>query len=233
LADITKSNQQSLFSELTWGFKCILQALEFIHNQCSLIHGNLGPNAIFITPSGDWKLGAFELAANFNVEDDVAYFMKHQSVLGNDYISPERTKGDVSNLKLQIPPSYLDVYSYGKCMQYAFTTCKEELSGTFGKYIQLTIHSDPKKRPSTQKLITIKAFNSDYIKIMENIQEFNIKGPNEILEVMRQLDSLLPEMTVALCSHKLLPNLARVLQRAVNDFQLRDARETARQVRNI
>jgi hypothetical protein len=87
-----------------------------------------------------------------------------------------------------------------------------------------------KKRPQAAKLLQAAVFNSDYIKILENVQEFAIKGQKEILESIKELDPLLPQMTVPICSHKVLPSVCKVLQIAVNDFQNRDARESCRQV---
>lgn len=221
--------KQNVFHELTWGFKCILQALDFVHSQCNIVHGNVSPASIFITPNGDWKLSGFEFASGLNTDEDISSFRRFQHLLDNSYVSPERKDTDNSKLRLHTPPFYLDIFSYGKCIEHAFASSKEEIEGSFGKYVSLMVHNDPKKRPTAKKLLSAKSYNSDYIKIMENIQEFNIKGPKEILEVMTQLDGLLSQMTVALCSYKLLPNLCRVLQRAINDFQIRDSRETARQ----
>jgi SCY1-like protein 1 len=78
-------------------------------------------------------------------------------------------------------------------------------------------------------LLQTSTFNSDYINILENVQEFSLKGPKEILESIKLLDPLLPQMPVAICSHKVLPNICRVLQISLNDFQNRDARENCRQ----
>lgn len=39
-------------------------ALAFLNDSASSTHGNVGPNAIFITPSGEWKLGGLEVLSN-------------------------------------------------------------------------------------------------------------------------------------------------------------------------
>jgi hypothetical protein len=94
----------------------------------------------------------------------------------------------------------------------------------------LTVHNDIKKRPLAKKLLTTATFTSEYIQILESVQEFSVKGPKEILEAIAQLDPLLPQMAISICAHKVLPSLCKVLQIAINDFQIRDSRETARQV---
>lgn len=83
--------------ELVWGFRCVLLALGFIHNTCGLLHGNLGLHAIFVSPSGDWKLGSMELAVNLTLADDTEHFLKHQHLLGKPYSSPERSQLPLSS----------------------------------------------------------------------------------------------------------------------------------------
>lgn len=214
-----------------------MKALEFLHANCSLAHGNLGPHAIFITQNGDWKLGAFELASNFNNADEVDYFCNNHNILETSLQAPERVglrPGDSvkieSALKAKIPPYYTDIFSFGRCVERVFEETGADLSGSLAKYIATTVSSDMKKRPQAAKLLQTAVFNSDYIKILENVQEFAIKGQKEILESIKELDPLLPQMTVPICSHKVLPSVCKVLQIAVNDFQNRDARESCRQV---
>ena len=229
--------KQNLFSELTWGFRCILKAIDFLHANCSLLHGNLGLHSLFVTPNGDWKIGAFELSCNVNNGDEVDAFISNHLMLDNAYISPERSKltsHDTQKieevLKAKVPPYYIDMYSFGQCVSKTFVLADEELKGSLEKYITLTIHPDMKKRPKAKKLLETAIFNSDYIKILENIQEFSLKNPKEIIESIGQLDPLLPQMAIAICNHKLLPSVCKVLQISINDFQIRDSREAARQV---
>ena len=44
-----------------WGLSQIITALDFLGSkQCQLVHCNINFNSIFITKSGDWKLGGME-----------------------------------------------------------------------------------------------------------------------------------------------------------------------------
>ena len=203
-----------------------------------MLHGNLGPQAIFVTLNGDWKLGSFELATNCSNVDEIDFFVTNHHILESVYMPPERQglrSGDSAKietvLKSKIPPYYLDIYSFGQCVQKIFRDSGAELSGSLDKYIATTVNTDMKKRPKAVKLLQAAVFNSDYIKILESVQEFAIKTQKEILESMKDLDPLLPQMTVPICSHKVLPSICKVLQIAANDFQNRDARESCRQVR--
>ena len=46
---------------LAWGLRCICGALDFLNNDCKLIHGFVCSESIFVTPGGDWKLGRLDL----------------------------------------------------------------------------------------------------------------------------------------------------------------------------
>jgi SCY1-like protein 1 len=43
------------------GLNSIARALEFLHSECGLAHGNIGMHSVLVSDSGDWKLFAFEL----------------------------------------------------------------------------------------------------------------------------------------------------------------------------
>lgn len=58
LADLMEKG--SLTPEaIQWGLVCVSRALGFVHSG-TLVHGSLSPASVFVTPSGDWKLGGFE-----------------------------------------------------------------------------------------------------------------------------------------------------------------------------
>ncbi len=231
-----KIPKQYLFYELAWGFKCVLQALEFFHSNCSLFHGNLSLQSIFVTPNGDWKLSGLELACNVNNNDEITQFITNHFILENDYISPERSTlrdhdaGKIESvLKAKVPPYYIDIYSFGICVEKAFKICNETITGSFEKHITLTIHQEVRKRPTAKKLLQTSTFNSDYIKILESVQEFSVKNPKEILESITQIEPLLPQIAISICNYKLLPGVCKVLQLSIVDFQNRDLREQSRQ----
>lgn len=48
-------------------------ALTFINDSVASTHGSVRPNAIFISPSGEWKLGGFEVLSNPKDDNSVLY----------------------------------------------------------------------------------------------------------------------------------------------------------------
>ncbi len=55
---------------LLWGLHRISVALTFLNDPCTSSHGRVCTHSIFISPSGEWKLGGFELLSN--PKDDAA-----------------------------------------------------------------------------------------------------------------------------------------------------------------
>lgn len=48
------------------GLLQVAKGLQFIHNQCNIIHLNIQPSSIFINNQGDWKLAGFTFLKNLN-----------------------------------------------------------------------------------------------------------------------------------------------------------------------
>ncbi|CDJ36055.1 SCY kinase (incomplete catalytic triad), putative [Eimeria mitis] len=44
-----------------WNFLELTEGLSFLHDQCKLVHGEVSPFSIFVTPHGKWKLSSFVL----------------------------------------------------------------------------------------------------------------------------------------------------------------------------
>ena len=205
--------------EVLWGFKCILMAINFLHTKCSLLHGNLGLHSLFVTPNGDWKLSGLELAGNMVSQPDLDHFIKHAHVLDAVYCPQERMQ--VEALTAKNPPYYIDMYSFGQCMQRAFNLLDLDMPRSYGKYLSSMLHVDMKKRPTAQKLLESALFNSEHLQFIESIGELALKEPREFLDIVAKMEPKVAGLSRAVCGHKILPNLARTLQNAINDFPQR------------
>jgi serine/threonine protein kinase len=216
-----KEETDVMLQEVMWGLKCVLLAMKFFHENCLLLHGNLSLSSVFVTPNGDWKLGGLELACNVTNAGDVDHFLKYAHLLDAVYCSPERLQRDA--LTAKSPPYYVDMYSFGQCVQRAFNAMDLELPRSYGKYLSSMLNADMKKRPTAQKLIESAMFSSEHLALVESIGELALKEPKEFLELVAKLEPKLQGLSRAVCAHKILPNLARTLQVAINDFPQRGA----------
>ena len=233
-----KSNYQdpeTLHQELLWGFKCVLEALQFLHNN-GFVHSYLGLHAIFVTKSGDWKIGALDLVGNMTITEDFNFLTTYAKLLASPYIAPERQTSlvfvsDAEKSSKVAVGSGADIFSLAHCIQCAFDIPKLIVPEGLSKYFSRMLSVDPKRRPTASQLAKCPVFNSENIKLMASLGDLAaLKPANETLEALGQLSEKVAMLPVSICIHKILPSLARTLQMACTDFSNRDSRESCRQV---
>ncbi|CAE7145252.1 unnamed protein product [Rhizoctonia solani] len=101
---------------LTWGLHRISVALAFINDACQSSHGMVRVESIFISPSGEWRLGGLDVMSNPTDPAAVLYSVGERS---RAYKCPEVHKGGWSALK-EIPVSATDGYSLGILIHTVF-----------------------------------------------------------------------------------------------------------------
>lgn len=123
LLTIVGSNELSNIS-IKRGILQVCKALQFLHNNCNIVHHNLTPNSIFINSHGDWKLAGFRLLKNLNElssqERNTAgimdfYFLAPFATYRLEYTPPE--------IVIDIPPilDYAnDMWSIGCLIYYLY-----------------------------------------------------------------------------------------------------------------
>ncbi|KAJ7124964.1 armadillo-type protein [Mycena epipterygia] len=104
---------------LLWGLHRVSVALAFLNDSCASTHGNIRVNSIFISPSGEWKLGGFDLLSNPKEESAVLYTLGGQLPDASAWASPEIKKGGWSTLK-EYDPAAADAYALGLLLHAVF-----------------------------------------------------------------------------------------------------------------
>lgn len=113
------------------GLLQVAKGLQFIHNQCNIIHLNIQPSSIFINNQGDWKLAGFTFLKNLNEispqERDNFFIMNTSSFipfanLNLSFTAPElivdaQPKLDFAN----------DIWSFGMLIFYLYNYDDNEL----------------------------------------------------------------------------------------------------------
>ncbi|KAG8962609.1 hypothetical protein FRC03_003978 [Tulasnella sp. 419] len=104
---------------LIWGLHRISVALAFINESCQSTHGNVRVNSVFISPSGEWKLGGFEVLSNPADEAAALYTLGGIVPDANQYCPPEVRSGGWSSLKT-LGVSCADAYGLGILLHSVF-----------------------------------------------------------------------------------------------------------------
>ncbi len=229
------SNDAATIQELLWGFKCILNALTFIHDTCTLSHSYLGLHAIYVTKNGDWKLGSLDLTGNISNYDDYMHLKTNSSLLQRPYQCPERqnlgtsVSGDATEAVVKSAPWSADIYSLAQCINKSFDVLKLDMPNELSKYTQKMLSMEPKRRPTATQLNRSSLFNSEHLNLLTSLSELSIKQPAESINILSKITGKVAEIPVSICNHKILPSLGKSLQMSCNDFNNRDARESCRQ----
>ena len=222
--------------ELLWGFRCVLDALQFLHNN-GLTHGYLGLHAIFVTKGGDMKLGALDLVANMTVEDDLTFLRTYIHLLNKPYLAPERQDvcrsgnggAGSSSGKGKAAGAEADIFALAYCMQTAFNKADLEAPASLSKYFARMMSADPAKRPSASQLLKCPVFNSDDVKLLLSLGELAGLPVSGQTDILQKLSSHVESIPPSICVHKVLPCVSMTLSMASTDFTNRDARESCRQ----
>ena len=212
--------------ELVWGFKCVAQAVAFLHSNCGLIHGFLGMHAVFVAKSGDWKLGSFDLTCNPTSSEDETFFAANESVLQDKYRSPER-----SDLKSVSSPLPIDIFSLGAVLQETFAQTNLQMPSDLEQLVRRMVMSDARRRPGMALVLKSACFSNEKMALLALLDELMLKSTAEAVEALAQFNSQesVAAISSELCSFKLLPCLGRILSSSLEDFAQRDGREAARQ----
>ncbi|RDX48021.1 ARM repeat-containing protein [Lentinus brumalis] len=104
---------------LVWGLHRISVALAFLNDSASSTHGNVRVDSVFISASGEWKLGGFDVLSNPKDDAAVLYTMGGMLPDASTYSSPEVKKGGYSALK-ELPTAAADAYGLGLLIHFAF-----------------------------------------------------------------------------------------------------------------
>ena len=229
------ANDAAIVHELLWGFKCILNALTFLHDTCTLSHSYLGLHAIYVTKNGDWKLGSLDLAGNIANYDDFTHLKTNASLLQRPFLCPERqnlstsVSGDATEAAVKSAPWSADIYSLAQCINKSFDLLKIEMPTELSKYTQKMLSMEPKRRPTAAQLNRSPLFNSEHLNLLSSLSELSIKQPAESINILSKIKDKVVDIPVSICNHKILPSLGKSLQMSCNDFNNRDARESCRQ----
>jgi SCY1-like protein 1 len=99
-----------------WGLHLVAQALQFVTEECRLVHGNVSRSAIFVSDCGDWKLAGFELMSENS--DTNSLLRRCEQLRIKRVLPPEVSKGVWTAVADN--PHAIDMWSYGCLMHEVY-----------------------------------------------------------------------------------------------------------------
>ncbi|KAG0202102.1 hypothetical protein BGX28_005284 [Mortierella sp. GBA30] len=210
---------------IRWGLFKVANVLKFLTVDASFIHGNIRTSSIFITKSGEWKVGGFEALSS--LKEDQPAILTYASLIpeSNRYAPPEIRKKSWNVVK-EYELWSTDTWHYA-CLIY------EVYNGTFTSPEQLVtpgkippeivpfyknlLRPDPKTRPSVgdflERGMQAKSFfQTDLIQVVMFLENFSVKEPLQRDTFLRRLDMLVERFPKEFCKYKILPELVHALE---------------------
>jgi len=211
LADLIQKG--SLTPEaIQWGLVCVSRALGFVHSG-TLVHGSLSPASVFVTPSGDWKLGGFE---TIQPKDSVGNLRECIELQPVQYRPPEVVRGMWSSLS-NAPVHGIDAWALG-CLIYAvhagsFDSPEElrnidKLPQGLHPFYQQLLGSNPESRARCSDLPEFDYFKkAKFVDLNLFLDNLAIKDAFEKEAFLKRLPGMMEKLPRDFCVNKVLPVL--------------------------
>ncbi|KAA8900633.1 armadillo-type protein [Sphaerosporella brunnea] len=210
---------------IKWGLWSVAITLRFLNEEAKIIHGKVGMGAVFVSESGEWKLGGFEVLST--VADDEPFIYRYGSLLPDSgrLAAPEIGKGGWEGLK-SLPIHVTDSWGFALLMYEAF-------NGTLTSTDQLTqpkkvppamqaaykrlITANPKMRLSVAHFLaqgrrTGGFFDIPLIRISEFVENMGIRDQSEREEFLDELEKTGDQFPEDFFKMKVLPELLKSVE---------------------
>ncbi|KAG6920078.1 hypothetical protein DXG01_010146 [Tephrocybe rancida] len=220
---------------LLWGLHRISIALAFLNDPCGSTHGKLSVNSIFISPSGEWKLGGFELFSNPKEEAPVLYTLGALYPDSSSWASPEVKKGSWATLK-DYEPAIADAYALGLLLYTVFNPAQglpatahpphppptASSSGSippalFASFKKL-LNPNPKGRQSPKTFLEAGMIDNGFfasnklVKVCLGLDNFALGSETEKNTFLRALKESSTSFPPEFTSNRVLPSLVSALE---------------------
>ncbi|KAJ6602181.1 armadillo-type protein [Mycena sp. CBHHK59/15] len=220
---------------LMWGLHRVSVALAFLNDSCASTHGNIRVNSIFISPSGEWKLGGFELLSNPKEESAVLYTLGGQLPDASSWASPEIKKGGWSALK-EHDPSAADAYALGLLLHSVFNpthplpataspphppppaSSRGSIPNSVFPSFKKLLNPNPKGRLTAKGFLAIGMADTGFfannrlVKVCLGLDNFALSSESEKNVLLRTLSESANTFPPEFASFRVLPSLVSALE---------------------
>ncbi|KJA27713.1 hypothetical protein HYPSUDRAFT_130539 [Hypholoma sublateritium FD-334 SS-4] len=220
---------------LLWGLHRISVPLTFLNDQASSTHGKIIPQSIFLSPSGEWKLGGLELLSSPKDDAAVLYTMGGLLPGSSAWAAPEVKKSGWSAAK-DSDPSAPDAYALGLLLHAVFNPAhpppataepphpppspasRGAIPTSLFPHFKRLLNPNNKGRLTAKGFLEIGMaetgffFNNRLVKVCAGLDNFALASEaekNQLLKTLRESASSFPP---EFASYKVLPSLISALE---------------------
>lgn len=192
------------------------RAIDFIHTQARIVHGNLRISSLFCTAAGELKLGGFELACELKEEDFLLF--EHAKVFPHadprcwpPEINTVGGSASLSRIRSQ-PLAAIDAYMTARLLA---EICPKSSAPPpeIAAFIQRASSQDARQRPPIAFLSSAQAYfaQSPVIELDGGIDEIHGVTPERREHLLSRVLDCASALPHAFLSHKVAPALQSLL----------------------
>ncbi|EJU03966.1 ARM repeat-containing protein [Dacryopinax primogenitus] len=223
-----------------WGMHRVCVALAFINDAGGSAHGNVRTDSVFVSTTGEWKLGGFEVLSQPKDDQAVLYTVGGLVPDSGTYASPEVKKSGWSALK-ELDTSVADSYALGLLIHTTFNPQMPMPPTTIAPHpppqpssrgaIPTSIFPSFKRllNPSAKHRMTVGAFlevgmggttsegsgffsNNVLVKTCAGLENFALGSDADKQAMIRTLRDSANSFPPSFTAYKLLPSLLSALE---------------------
>ncbi|ODV86012.1 hypothetical protein CANARDRAFT_181623, partial [[Candida] arabinofermentans NRRL YB-2248] len=206
------------------GIYQISMALKFVNIEGNSIHCNFNKNSIFINLAGDWKIASFELLCNFKEKDYEILNMATQLPSFKSTINPPEfiKNGENFNYIKTLNGNHatkFDSFKLGVFIHHLYNSNSNDLTNMNNIPKSMIIHLKKLLNQSITIRYSIEdflssnnssTFNTPLIKLMNDLEQFNLMNTDEKMDVFKNLNDLLDSLPDGFFIFKILPQLIKL-----------------------
>ncbi|KAF8893945.1 hypothetical protein BD779DRAFT_1753347 [Infundibulicybe gibba] len=228
-------NAQEREDWLLWGLHRVSVALAFLNSSCLSTHGNVCINSIFISPSGEWKLGGFDVLSNPKEDTAILYTMGGLIPDSTSWAAPEIKKAGWSILK-DGNVEAADAYALGLLLHAVFNPIQPPPAtahpphppptpasrglippSVFPGFKRL-LNPNPKTRLTPQAFLELGMTDTGFfannrlVKVCLGLDNFALGSEADKNTLLRNLKESATSFPPEFTSHRVLPSLVSALE---------------------
>ncbi|KAJ3119178.1 hypothetical protein HK100_000433 [Physocladia obscura] len=212
---------------IAFGLYKIASAIKFLNADVSLTHACIRLDSIYVTKSGEWRLGAFDFLSN--IKTDSILFDNHDRIPdAAKYLPPELASQQPWSSITENPISAIDSWSFGILLYEIFNntvlSSRDELTNLSKIPKQLIPHykqllnSNPRTRHDVASVfdqcVTPSAYfaANEFIQVVLALEQFGLKDSYEKDQFLIKINNTIDTFPTDFCKHKILPELIKALE---------------------
>lgn len=216
LSHVIRDSRDELSADrILWGLYFVTETLKQINSEGTSTHGNISLDSIYVTASGEWKVGGLELITS--QKDAQSALCSFGALLPNsaNNAPPEIKNSGYQSAQTAASKLAIDSWQFGQFLQNLYSAVGVDMPDGMPHMVTQMTSPRPEKRPRIAKFLEsaqTSFFAHDMISVSQEISQFHIVAdPLERRHVLETLTKYRQAFPPAYLASSIIPELLRAL----------------------